>query len=60
MRELEPVLAEAYQERFDGHPMVAEVRSIGLAAAVEFTPEALAATPGLRRGRLQPRRSTTA
>ena len=47
MRELEPVLAEAYQERFDGHPMVAEVRSIGLAAAVEFTPEALAATPRL-------------
>jgi len=47
VRELEPVLAEAYQERFDGHPMVAEVRSIGLAAAVEFTPEALAATPGL-------------
>ena len=46
MRELEPVLAEAYQERFDGHPMVAEVRSGGLAAAVEFTPEALAATPG--------------
>jgi putrescine aminotransferase len=47
VRELEPVLAEAYQERFVGHPMVAEVRSIGLAAAVEFTPEALAATPGL-------------
>jgi putrescine---pyruvate transaminase len=47
VRELEPVLAEAYQERFDGHPMVAEVRSIGLAAAVEFTPEALAATPRL-------------
>jgi putrescine aminotransferase len=47
VRELEPVLAEAYQERFVGHPMVAEVRSCGLAAAVEFTPEALAATPGL-------------
>jgi adenosylmethionine-8-amino-7-oxononanoate aminotransferase len=47
VRELEPVLAEAYQERFVGHPMVAEVRSIGLAAAVEFTPEALAATPRL-------------
>jgi putrescine aminotransferase len=47
VRELEPVLAEAYQERFDGHSMVAEVRSIGLAAAVEFTPEALAATPRL-------------
>ena len=47
VRELEPVLAEAYQERFVGHPMVAEVRSCGLAAAVEFTPEALASTPGL-------------
>jgi adenosylmethionine-8-amino-7-oxononanoate aminotransferase len=47
VRELEPVLAEAYQERFEGHPMVSEVRAIGLAAAVEFTPEALAATPGL-------------
>ena len=47
VRELEPVLAEAYQERFVGHPMVAEVRSCGLAAAVEFTPEALEATPGL-------------
>jgi L-2,4-diaminobutyrate transaminase len=41
------VLAEAYQERFEGHPMVREVRAAGLAAAVEFTPEALAATPGL-------------
>ena len=29
--------------------------AIGLAAAVEFTPEALAATPGLDRDRLQPR-----
>ena len=47
VRELEPVLAEAYQERFVGHPMVAEVRSCGLAAGIEFTPEALAATPGL-------------
>jgi putrescine---pyruvate transaminase len=47
VRELEPVLAEAYQERFVGHPLVAEVRSAGLLTAVEFTPEALAATPGL-------------
>ena len=31
VRELEPVLAEAYQERFVGHPMVAEVRPIGRA-----------------------------
>ncbi len=53
MRELEPVLAEAYQERFDGHPLVAEVRSAGLAAGIEFTPEALAANPrpGRRRRR---------
>ena len=60
VRELEPVLAEAYQERFDGHPMVAEVRSIGLAAAVEFTPEALAATPRPGRRRRRPARSSTA
>ena len=47
VRELEPVLAEAYQERFDGHPLVAEVRAVGLAAGIEFTPEALAANPRL-------------
>ena len=47
VRELEPVLAEAYQERFDGHPLVAEVRSAGLAAGIEFTQEALAANPRL-------------
>ena len=28
VRELEPVLAEAYQERFTGHPLVAEVRAM--------------------------------
>ena len=47
VRELEPVLAEAYQERFEGHPLVAEVRACGLAAGVEFTKEALAANPRL-------------
>ena len=47
VRELEPVLAEAYQERFTGHPLVGEVRACGLAAGVEFTPEALAANPRL-------------
>jgi putrescine aminotransferase len=44
--ELEPLLAERVA-RLAGHPLVGEVRAVGLLAAVELDPDASKATPGL-------------
>jgi putrescine aminotransferase len=46
VRTLEPVLAAA-MNRLSGVPLVGEVRTVGLTAAVELTDEALAARPGI-------------
>ena len=42
--ELEPVLA-AEMRRLSGHPLVKEVRSVGLVAACELSAEALSSNP---------------
>lgn len=46
VRELEPVLDRAIR-RLDGHPLVGEIRTVGLAAAVDLDGEIRAAHPGL-------------
>ena len=43
VRALEPVLDESFREQFEGHPLVHEVRAIGLLAAVEVNHAVLSA-----------------
>ena len=47
VRALEPVLDETFREQFEGHPLVREVRAIGLAASVQLTDSLLRALPQL-------------
>jgi L-2,4-diaminobutyrate transaminase len=47
VRELTPFLAGLVEERWGDLPLVGAVRHAGLLAGVEFSPEALEATPGL-------------
>jgi putrescine aminotransferase len=46
VEDLEPVLSAAV-ERLEGHALVEETRSVGLLAAVELKPEAIAERPGI-------------
>ncbi len=45
VRRLAPLLQEGLRQRYEGHPLVGEVRGVGLAGAVELVADKAARTP---------------